>query len=372
MESRTVDNNVVSVTIKDVARLAGVSIATVSRALNESDVVKDRTRKAVLDAVEKLGYNRNEVARSLKFRQTRTIGIIAPELSNIFFMEVVEALERCLAPKGYSMIITSSYDSVEEEKRKLQILIERNVDGMVVMPSGSEGEHFLSKALTNIPLVLVDRRIKGLKVDSVETDNRFGVHKMIQALHNEGFSRIGFIGGDPDIHTAGERLHGYLEAMAKYNLPVEDRFVLHTGAMTQHNGREQLRQALAEPNHPQAFFIANDSMHLGATIHAVENLTEQELKGLVFASFDYLSYAPLLKFCHYAVSQQFEQIGEEVAELLLKRLGGDWDDLPRHIMLKPEIKVIQANGGIPFEHEEHNQEQARETELDSGELCSYF
>lgn len=371
MERQTVDSNI-PVTIKDVARLAGVSIATVSRALNESDVVKDQTRKAVLEAVEKLGYNRNEVARSLKFRQTRTIGIIAPELSNIFFMEVVEALERCLAPKGYSMIITSSYDSVEEEKRKLQILIERNVDGMVVMPSGSEGEHFLSKALSNIPLVLVDRRIKGLKVDSVETDNRFGVHKMIQALNNEGFSRIGFIGGDPDIHTAGERLHGYLEAMAEHNLPVEDRFVLHQGAMTQLNGREQLKKALSESDHPDAFFIANDSMHLGATIHAIENIQEQELKKLVFASFDYLSYAPLLKLCHYAVSQQFEQIGEEVAALLLKRLGGDWEDFPKHVMLRPEIKVIRANGGVPFEQGEQGLMENQADEGNTADLCSYF
>ncbi len=362
-----VDTNI-PVTIKDVARLAGVSIATVSRALNESDVVKERTRKAVLEAVEKLGYNRNEVARSLKFRQTRTIGIIAPELSNIFFMEVVEALERCLAPKGYSMIITSSYDSVEEEKRKLQILIERNVDGMVVMPSGSEGEHFLTKGLANIPLILVDRRIKGLQVDSVETDNRYGVHKMIQALKNEGFTRIGFIGGDPDIHTAGERLHGFLEAMAEQNLPVEKRFVLHQGSMTQHNGREQLKQALAQADHPQAFFIANDSMHLGATIHAIENLAEQDLKSLVFASFDYLSYAPLLKLCHYAVSQQFEQIGEEVAALLLKRLSGDWEDFPKHVMLRPEIKIIKANGGI--ELQEKN--PATQTTPPEESLCSYF
>lgn len=370
MESILVENNV-SVTIKDVARLAGVSIATVSRALNESDVVKDQTRKAVLEAVEKLGYNRNEVARSLKFRQTRTIGIIAPELSNIFFMEVVEALERCLAPKGYSMIITSSYDSVQEEKRKLQILIERNVDGMVVMPSGSEGEHFLSKALSNIPLVLVDRRIKALKVDSVETDNRYGVHKMIEALCNEGFKRIGFIGGDPNIHTAGERLHGYLEAMAAYNLPVEDEFVLHQGPMTQLNGRDQLKMALSDPDHPQAFFIANDSMHLGATIYAIENL--QEIQGLppVFASFDYLSYAPLLKLCHYAVSQPFEQIGQEVAALLLKRLGGNWEDFPQHVMLKPEIKVLKANGGIPFEREEEPP-QAETITQHSNELCSYF
>ena len=110
-------------------------------------------------------------------------------------------------------------------------------------------------------------------------------------------------------------------------------------------------------------------MHLGATIHAIENVQEQELKKLVFASFDYLSYAPLLKLCHYAVSQQFEQIGEEVAALLLKRLGGDWEDFPKHVMLRPEIKVIKANGGVPFEHD---QEQAREPELESDELCSYF
>lgn len=363
------DENVTA-TIKDVAKLAGVSIATVSRALNESDVVKEGTRKAVLEAVEKLGYNRNEVARSLKFRQTRTIGIIAPELSNIFFMEVVEALERNLAPLGYSMIITSSYDSVQEEKRKLQILIERNVDGMVVMPSGSEGEHFLSKALSNIPLILVDRRIKGLQVDSVETDNRYGVHKMIDALYNEGFRRIGFIGGDPTIHTAGERLQGYLQAMAGYNLSVEDRFVLHEGAMTLTNGRDLLKRALSYDDHPQAFFIANDSMHLGATIHAVENLKEDALKQLVFASFDYLSYAPLLKLCHYAVSQQFEQIGQEVASLLLKRLRGNKEGFPHHVMLRPGIKVIRANGGIPFESEEQVKEEAIGEHPEK--VCSYF
>lgn len=368
MEITMTDENV-SATIKDVAHLAGVSIATVSRALNASDGVKENTRKAVMEAVEKLGYNRNEVARSLKFRQTRTIGIIAPELSNIFFMEVIEALERCLAPKGYSMIITSSYDSVEEEKRKLQILIERNVDGMVVMPSGAEGDHFLSKALSNIPLILVDRRIRNLKVDSVETDNRFGVHKMIQALKHEGFHRIGFIGGDPSIHTAGERLSGYLEAMSLNGLRVEDRFVLHRGAMTQSNGRELLKTALSLPDHPQAFFIANDSMHLGATIHAIEHLDAKELSNLVFASFDYLSYAPLLKFCHYAVSQKFEQIGEEVAKLLLQRLGGNWEGFPKRVMLRPEIKVITANGGIAFE------EPPTLPELDHEgleELCTYF
>ncbi len=221
-------------TIKDVAKAADVSIATVSRVLNHSDTVKVCTQKKVQDAMDMLGYNRNEVARSLKFRHTKTIGIIAPELSNIFFMEVVEAMERCLGPYGYSLIITSSNDSVEEEKRKLQIFIERNVDGIVVMPAGAEGQHFITKALSKIPLVMVDRCIEGLNVDFVETDSRYGVHQMIMALKHEGHRRIGYIGGgDLSIHTAHERLFGYLEAMKEQGLPVENRFVYHQDAMTQ-------------------------------------------------------------------------------------------------------------------------------------------
>ncbi len=337
-----------SPTIKDVAKSANVSIATVSRVLNHSNTVKIPTQKRVLEAMDILGYNRNEVARSLKFRHTKTIGIIAPELSNIFFMEVVEAMERCLAPHGYSLIITSSNDSVEEEKRKLQIFIERNVDGIVVMPAGAEGQHFLTKALSKIPLVMVDRCIEGLKVDFIETDSRYGVHQMIIALKHEGHKRIGYIGGDLSIHTAHERLFGYLAAMKEQGLPVENRFVYHQDAMTQASGRYLIKQVLQEIDCPDAFFIANDSLHLGATIQAIEMLSASQLDQLVFASFDYLSYAPLLKLCHYAVAQPSDMIGEEVANLLLERLSGNWNDYPKHIMLRPEIKVVRANGGVPY------------------------
>ncbi|MGE4454728.1 MAG: LacI family DNA-binding transcriptional regulator [Sphaerochaeta sp.] len=338
----------VSPTIKDVAQSAQVSIATVSRVLNHSETVREDTRIKVLHAMEQLGYNRNEVARSLKFRHTNTIGIIAPELSNVFFMEVVEAMERSLGPLGYSLIITSSNDSVAQEKKKLQILIERNVDGIVVMPAGSEGQHFLSKALSGIPLVLVDRRIKGLMVDTVETDNRYGVQQMVKALHNEGYKRIGYIGGDLSIYTARERLQGFLDSMQEEGLHVENRYVYHQDAMTQNSGRNLIQQVLSEVDYPEAFFIANDSLHLGATIQVMEMTGDKDFQQLVFASFDYLSYAPLLTLCHYAVAQPCERIGEAVADVLLKRLHDDWQDFPLHIMLRPEIKVMKANGGIPF------------------------
>lgn len=340
-----------SVTIKEVAHLAGVSIATVSRVLNNYVSVTQQTRRRVLDAMEQLGYNRNEVARSLKIRQTRTIGIIAPELSNVFFMEVIEAMESILAPLGYSMIIGSSNDSVAEEKRKLRVFIERNVDGLVVMPAGTQGEHFASKALSNVPLIMVDRRVSDVAADSVLTDNRYGVRQMVRALKHEGYTRIALIVGDPTVYTASERLQGFLEAMKEEKLPVETRFLFINGAMNQSAGRDLMRRALEEPDRPDAFFFANDSLHLGATIYLMEHLSPAQQEKFVFASFDYLSYAPLLRFCHYAVAQPMERIGQEVASLLLRRLNGDWSAFPAEVILKPQIKILTANGGIPFDIE---------------------
>jgi LacI family transcriptional regulator len=337
-----------SVTIKEVAQLAGVSIATVSRVLNQHIAVSDGTRDRVLEAVRELNYSRNEVARSLKVRQTRTIGIIAPELSNFFFMGVVEAIEQMLAPLGYTLIISSSNNSTAEEKRKLQVFVERNVDGLVVMPAGPEGDHFKTRAVSHIPMVTVDRKIADLGVDSVVVDNRYGVAQMIKALKHEGFDRIGYIGGNPAIHTAGERLQGYYDAMKNLKLPVDDRFVLYEGTMDQHTGRKLLRKMLEIPGHPDAYFIANEGLHLGATAYALEYAAPADRDRLVFASFDLMSYGPLLKMCHYAVAQPLERLGKEVASLLLKRLQGDTDDFPAHRVLRPDIKVITANGGRPF------------------------
>ncbi len=337
-----------SVTIKDVAQLAGVSIATVSRVLNHQNSVIDSTKERVLNAMETLGYNRNEIARSLKVRHTKTIGIIAPELNNVFFMEVIEAVERILTPMGYTMFIGSSNNSVEEEQRKLQAFIERNVDGLVVMPAGSQGDHFKSKALASIPLVMVDRKIAGLEVDSILIDNRYGVHQMVKALKAEGHRSIGFIGGDPSVHTAKERLLGFYDAMREFGLPVDERFVLFEGAMVHSSGQRLFHRALEHPEHPDAFFIASDSLHIGATTYAMENLSQAALDSLVFAAFDYFEHAPLLKLCHYAVVQPLEEIGQKVAHLLLKRLQGEVEGFPQHVVLKPDIKVITANGGHEF------------------------
>ncbi len=334
------------ITIREVARLCGVSIATVSRVLNNSDTVTQKTREKVTLAMIHLGYNRNAVARSLKIRKTKTIGIIAPELSNTFFMEILDSMEICLAQHDYTMVLCSSNNSIEKERKKLQVMIERTVDALVIIPVSDEGKHLQHKALEQIPTIILDRQIPSLHFDTVLTDNGYGVRKGIQGLIREGFQRIGFIGGGLNIPTAKERYLGYLEAMQDAHLQVEERFVFVEGHMDQKKGFSCMHEILQKPDHPQAFFIANDMLHLGATTYLMESFSAENRPKVVFASFDYLFYSPLLQFCHYAVHQPMEEIGRSVATLLLRRLEGDWSDYPIQIIHTPKIKVLVANGGI--------------------------
>ncbi len=336
-----------SITIREVAQISGVSIATVSRVLNNSESVTKKTREKVTQAMAQLGYNRNAVARSLKIRKTKTIGIIAPELSNTFFMEVLESMERSLAMHDYTMVLCSSNNSIEEERKKLQVMIERTVDALVIIPVSDEGNHLQHKALEQIPTIILDRQIPSLHFDTVLTDNRYGVQFGIRSLIREGFQRIGFLGGSLHIPTANERYLGYLKAMQEANLQVEEEYVFIEGHMDQKKGFSLMHNILQNPNHPQAFFIANDMLHLGATTYLMETYRPEDRPVIVFASFDYLSYSPLLQFCHYAVCQPLEEIGKSVATLVLRRLQGDWTDYPQQIVHTPEIKVMVTNGGIP-------------------------
>lgn len=330
----------ISITVKEVAALAGVSVATVSRVLNNHSSVSPATEARVRLAMDRLGYTRNEVARSLKVRQTRTIGIIAPEFTNAFFMEVVETMDRMLSPEGYTMVLCCSNDSVDEERRKLRVLVERSVDALVAIPASDEGRHFSDILPSGMPLVLLDRHLPQLAVDTVQTDNRGGVGALVSALANDGYTKIAFLGGDLHIPTANERYEGFTQAMRRFDLEIDKRFVFLEGAMTQQHGREFMASALAFPDHPDAFLVANDSLHLGATTHVLKSMDLQQRSRLVFASFDYLPYAPLLSLCRYAAAQPMQEIGQAVAALLLRRVRGDFSDFPVHLVLPPELKMV--------------------------------
>jgi LacI family transcriptional regulator len=327
-----------TVTIKEVARHAGVSIATVSRVLNGGVGVSIETREKVYEAVTRLGYTRNEVARSLKVRHTRTIGILAPEFSNSFFMEVLESMERVFASQGYTMVVCSSNNSIEQERQKLKVMAERTVDGLVVIPVSDESVMPSSDRFPQIPLVLLDRTLPSVSMDMVLTDNLWGSREATRALVADGFTRIGFIGGDLHVPTARERYLGYCQAMEEAGFAIEPEYVFCEGLMDNRQGVVAMQRIFERPDHPEAFFVANDMLHLGSTTWLVkQGIGTGEI---VFASFDYMSYSPLLKYCRYAVCQPLEKIGDATATLLLQRMAHDWDDFPRQIMFRPQVKTM--------------------------------
>ncbi len=336
-------------TIKDVAKLAGVSIATVSRVLNKLGVVNPETEQKVQGAVAKLNYQPNAVARSLKLNRTRSIGVLLPEVSNTFFTEIVEQLEHLLSPKGYALLVCSSENSVDEEKRKLSFLLERNVDGLVVIAVSDEGSHF---AEVDVPMVMLDRKIEGLGRDVIISDNRASAYEVTCALIDEGRSRIGFLGGDPHVHTSVERYRGFVDAIEERALVLDERFVLHEG-MTMKSGYTLMEKALSFEDCPDAFFVVNDMVHIGATTFLMANAAREVRRRMAFASFDYLHYAPLLQFCHYAVAQPLEKMANRAVQLLTRRMEGDLKDFPSTTVFQPSIVAMKdregsaSNGTLP-------------------------
>jgi LacI family transcriptional regulator len=322
-------------TIRDVAEAAGVSTATVSRVVNGEGRVLESTALKVRKAIVELGYNMNQVARSLKTRATRSIGIVAPELSSGFLMFLAESMDRVLSARGYGLIICASWESAAEEAKRLRLLAERSVDGIVMMPALERGSHIAEALDKGIPIVLVDRFADNVSCDAVLVDNEEGAYQATRALIEDGFSRVGYVGGDPNVTTARERYAGYRRAIEEAGLRPEPRFE-SVGSFHVESGYRSMATLLSQPDAPDAYFVVNADCHVGATNYL---MTEGRAFGdrIVFAAFDEMPYSPLLRFCRYSVAQPMAEIGATAARLILDRIEGTRQSGPEVIRLKTKL-----------------------------------
>jgi LacI family transcriptional regulator len=344
-------------TIRDVAAASGFSTATVSRVLNDDLSVSPETSRKVRAELERLGYRMNRVARSLKTRSTHTVGVIAPELASDFFMLLAESMDRELSAHGYSLIVCSSWESAEEEAKRMRLLAERLVDGLVVIPATGSGERLARERLhlarsAETPLVLVDRLAPGLAADAVLADNEGGAYAAVSALAADGHRRIGFIGGGLDLSIARERYEGYLRAMRDAGLSPESEFTSFAGLHVA-SGYEAMRALRSRPGAPEAYFLVNAYVHLGATNYLVTEESEGRSAGVAFAAFDQMPYAPLMRFCRYSVSQPVTEMGAVAARILLSRIAGDLPPspelarLPTTLIRHPSAQILHET--IPQE-----------------------
>jgi len=324
-----------AVTIHDVAREAGVSTASVSRVVNGDRPVLDDTTVKVRAAIEKLGYKANQVARSLKTRATKTIGVVAPLLASDFFMLLAESMERELSAHGYSLIVCSSNESVDEEIKRLRLLSGRLVDGIVMIPTSDRGAHVREIQGRGIRVVFIDRLASGIEADAVLVDNEGGARQATEALIADGYRRIGFLGAGLDVMTARERYAGYRSAMAAAGLVVEEAYTSF-GNLHIESGYRSMEAMLSRPDAPEAYFIVNADTHVGATNYLM-TAGRQRRDRIVFASFDEMPFSPLLQFCRYSVSQPIADMGTLAARMLLGRIERGQGGAPEIARLKTTL-----------------------------------
>jgi LacI family transcriptional regulator len=249
--------------IKDVAKEAGVSIATVSRVLNDVDVVNEETKKKVQDAIKKLGYRPNIVARSLKTQRTKTVGILIPDISSQLYPEIVRGTEDVANIYDYNIILCNSDSDLEKEKEYLRVLKEKMVDGLLYMSSSLEPEIVdLIKEL-EIATVLVETTDKEKTFPSVSIDNREAAYDAVSYLFNKGNKKIAYIGVHKDaVNAAAARYFGYEDALKEKGIAIDENLV-YFGEVKAKEGYEGIKKIL-EQTDIDAVFCASDELAMGA------------------------------------------------------------------------------------------------------------
>ena len=331
-----------AVTVKDVAKNAGVSTATVSRVLNDDPGIRPETRERVVQSIKLTGYRINKAARSLKTSRTGTIGLLVPELVNDFFMTVAQGVEDILRAGGYGVIICNANEDVKYEEDRINLLIEQCVDGAIIIPASSEGRHFNRLTEAGIPVVMVDRLVNGFESDAVLADNINGAYTAMEQLISSGCRRFGFIGGSLDLSNFSERFEGYKRALNDYNIPIEDDIVKF-GDVHIDSGYRLMKELMSNDNPPDHVFIANYFLQVGATKFLMENRIGAAAD-IRIAGFDDMSLSSILGFSSITVSQPMLEMGHNAAEMLISRIQTGSSAPPRLLRLKTNIVQHRAKG----------------------------
>lgn len=304
-------------TIKDIAKKTGLGLATISSYLNGGNV-REQNRLKIEKAIEELHYEVNEVARGLKTNRTKLIGILIPELNNIFCAEIITEVEDILRSHGYATMICDCRTDANREIEAIEFLKKRRVDGVIVMPSGSKGKHFEKLIRAGIPVVLLDRKLDDIECDCVLVDNKEGAKGAVERLIRAGHQKIGMITGPSDVFTAKERLLGYYEALRDANIERDNRLISYND-YTIKGGMAGLRKLVEENPEMTAVFVSNYELTMGVVIEANElNLSIPEQLSVV--GFDNVEFARACVPKLSIVSQPTKEIAEKLAEIMLDRL----------------------------------------------------
>jgi len=335
-----------AVTIKDVAARAGVSTATVSRVLSGIEGAGSQHRRQVIQAVQDLDYHPNRLARGLRARQRKLIGVMIPDLQNPFFTGAARGVENVLCEAGYTLLLGHSDGLAEREQTHLGVLRGEGAAGLVLIPGNGPGASYELLRAWDIPVVAVDRAPAGLEVDLVTCANREGARQAVAHLLSLGHREIGLINGPEPFDVARERLAGYQEALSDSGVTVQAPLIVHSD-FRQAGGFAAMNTLLDLPSPPRAVLIANNLMTLGA-LQAIHERGLRIPEDVAVVSFDDMPWAASLRPPITAVAQPAEELGRTAAQLLLERLQ-DPHRLVRRVILPTRLVIRASCGALPAE-----------------------
>jgi len=335
--------------MQDVAREAGVSVNTVSRALAGKPDVSPETRARVLEVAERLGYRPNKLARGLRSNKTGTIGVVVTDIANPFFGALVKGVERAARQHDYSIILQDTDEDYEREREAIQVMLAERVDGLLITPvqTGTETIEELKEA--GLPFVLLGRHFDDLETDYVVTDDVEGGFLATEHLIKLGHKRIAMINGPLHISSARERFQGYKKALDHYGIEL-DESIVSAGATTTEEGYELTKSLLDRPARPTAIFAYSDFVAFGV-MRAIREARLKVPEDVAVVGYDDVEFSSHLEVPLTTVKIPKGLLGERAVESLLNKIDGKVSDRkPEQIVL--QVKVVTRASTIGLTKEE--------------------
>jgi len=307
--------------LKEVAKLSGLSVATVSRVINNSAKVTPETYKKVSKAIKALDFKPSRIAQRLRVKdgQKKLIGLIVPDIQNPFYVDVVRGVEDMSYQNGFAIYMCNFAQDETKERLYLDLLKSEAVDGLILTPINEKDEQVTNLVRSGLPVVCVDRSLVDVEVDSVVVNNREGAYSAVELLINKGYKRIAYLGGLPNIPTTTQRQLGYTDAIIQNGIELDENLIL-TGDSKHASGKMMAIKLLEMDNPPDALFTGNNLITLGA-LEVIHNKGLKIPDDIAIVGFDDMPWSISLNPPLTAVNQPGYEIGRRAADILFHRIA---------------------------------------------------
>ena len=306
------------VTIKDIAKELGISASTVSRALSDSPLVNNDTKRTILQTAERLGYQRNELARALVMGSSGAVGLLVPDITNPFFSDIARGVGEVADKIGVGVILCNTDGRIDRELNYVRLMRRKRVDGLLLCSTTIDAPYLKELAMAKLPFILVSRLSGESNVPFVITDDRAGAKLAVEHLVDLGHRDIGFIGGPENVQASRDRMESYLNVLNNNCLAALPDWRSFAG-FTQAAGREAAQRMLSLPHRPTAVFAANDVTALGV-LEVAEGMGLRVPQDLSLVGYDDISYASLPRIQLTTIAQPAVEMGQIAAKWLFEAL----------------------------------------------------